>query len=497
MERSGIFRDEAKGIIRNISTGNDPQLVRSFRGHTGAINTATFDPKMRQIATGGDDGLAYVWSFKPNQRPFKFVGHKGAVLDVQFSPDGETIATAGYDRQIRLWKNSVQNKCKVIKCHAGAIRSVHFSKDGNLLLSASDDKTLKIWNTKQWDKKFVASMPGHKNWVKSGQFAPDNRIIASGSDDKTVKLWDVDTSKLVHTYDDHTNGVNSVRFTPDGTCVASASKDSSIKIFDVRSHKLIQHYDAHQSDVNSISFHPSGYYLASAGKDSKLKIWDLRKGNLAWTLYSHKAQARSIDFNLGGDYFVSGGDDNVVMVWKTNFDEDIDVESIKPIAQIGQDNEYSTGGLTTQTLFKSNKVYNPQSAEKNKNKGSPSKVKQQVFTDGFEDKENLEQTFGNQQEQQQLTQEQRLQQEKLSEILSGSLEKIVNQLDLVSHQIVKLDDRLSKNENSVKQLFENEKVQDIVERFEKQENNNQPIQQSVWEGLQEQQGLGVAPGFIC
>lgn len=54
-----------------------------------------------------------------------------------------------------------------------------------------------------------------------------------------MRLWDVDTSKLVHTYDDHTNGVNAVRFTPDGTCVASASKDSTIKIFDVRSHKLI------------------------------------------------------------------------------------------------------------------------------------------------------------------------------------------------------------------------------------------------------------------
>lgn len=62
------------------------------------------------------------------------------------------------------------------------------------MLSASDDKTLKIWNTRNLDKKFVASFPGHKNWVKSGQFTPDNRIIGSGSDDKTVRLWDVNSN---------------------------------------------------------------------------------------------------------------------------------------------------------------------------------------------------------------------------------------------------------------------------------------------------------------
>lgn len=63
---------------------------------------------MRQVASGSDDGLVYVWNFLPQKRPFKFVGHKGAVYDVHFTPDGESIVSAGEDRQIRIWKNSVQ-----------------------------------------------------------------------------------------------------------------------------------------------------------------------------------------------------------------------------------------------------------------------------------------------------------------------------------------------------------------------------------------------------
>lgn len=43
-------------------------------------------------------------------------------------------------------------------------------------------------------------------------------------------------------------------------------------------------------------------------------------------------------------------------------------------------------------------------------------------------------------------------------MLSGNLEKIVNQLDLVTEQIGKLDARMSKNEEGVKNLMENERV---------------------------------------
>lgn len=38
-----------------------------------------------------------------------------------------------------------------------------------------------------------------------------------------------------------------------------------------------------------------------------------------------------MSFNKGGDYFVSGGDDSKIMIWKSNFDEEIDVETIRPV----------------------------------------------------------------------------------------------------------------------------------------------------------------------
>lgn len=80
------------------------------------------------------------------------------------------------------------------------------------------------------EKKFVASLNTHFNWIKCAKFSPDSRMIVSGSDDKTVKIWDVAQRKEIHTFYDHTGFVNTVRFHPDGTCIASGSNDKKIKV---------------------------------------------------------------------------------------------------------------------------------------------------------------------------------------------------------------------------------------------------------------------------
>ena len=51
-------------------------LERAFRGHTGAVNALVFNPNMRQLISGGEDGSLLVWHFKPSLRAYRFTGHK-------------------------------------------------------------------------------------------------------------------------------------------------------------------------------------------------------------------------------------------------------------------------------------------------------------------------------------------------------------------------------------------------------------------------------------
>jgi len=464
---------------------SDPLLKRSFRGHKDAITSVSFNPNMKQIASGSQDSVVTVWNFKPQQRPFKFVGHKGPVYDVDFSPNGQVIASASKDETVRLWQNSIEGYSTTIKAHNGAVRSVNFSSDGKLLLTSSDDKTAKVWSA--YDRKFLFTLAGHNNWVRTAHFSPDVRLIASGSDDKTVKIWDVGHKQELHTFYDHTGIVNTVKFHPDGTCIASGSHDKKIKIWDIRSKRLLQHYDAHADSVNQIAFHPSGFYLVSASSDSKLKVWDLRQGKLAYTLYGHEGECTAINFSQRGDYFGSGGNDNLVMVWKSNFEEQ-ETEFIEDILEVkgthSNKKTTTTKSLRSSTGFGSKRpeslepktlVYSPTKglgspvnslkqsnkinknetlktkthSEKNKLTQATSKTQKQQpentlrSSDGFnKDKENevspAIQAYMN----------------KLPELLSTSLDKIVNQLETITRSIQVLESKLGANEDQIAHLMQ-------------------------------------------
>jgi centriolar protein POC1 len=53
----------------------DPTLERSFRGHKDAVNSVAFNPNMKQLISGSQDGCLMIWNFKPQLRAFRFSDH--------------------------------------------------------------------------------------------------------------------------------------------------------------------------------------------------------------------------------------------------------------------------------------------------------------------------------------------------------------------------------------------------------------------------------------
>lgn len=335
----------------------EPQLVRTLRGHRGAVHGVAFSPTKRQLASTGGDGAVMLWSFGSideatrRERPtraYRFEGHSGAAYCTAFRRDGRQLATGGADRTVRLWETKARGESRVLRGHSGTVRSVAFSPDGSRLLTAADDKCVKVWSLPR--RQFVCTlgaselMPpsgarparrarhggggtvaSHANWVRSACWSPDGTVAASGGDDKLVKVWDVEAAKATATFFEHEKAVRGVCFSADGTCVVSCGDDAAINVWDTRTKGLLQHYTAHDGPCTSVSVDPkqAGRYLASTGADGTVKLYDLRQGQLLYTLEGHAGGASACAFSglcEMGELMASGGADRTVMVWRSQLD---------------------------------------------------------------------------------------------------------------------------------------------------------------------------------
>lgn len=120
-------------------------LLRSFRGHEGAVLAVTLSRSGHLLVTGASDQRAMLWDVRTGARLASFEGHTGPVLAVALSPDGALLATGSTDRTVRLWQTSSGKSIAVLGGHEDKISALAFHPEGKLLASASHDDTARLW----------------------------------------------------------------------------------------------------------------------------------------------------------------------------------------------------------------------------------------------------------------------------------------------------------------------------------------------------------------
>lgn len=241
-----------------------------------------------------------------------------------FSPDASRLVSGSTDATLKVWETANGLMIHTLQGKASsAVYSIAFSPDRKHVVSSADDASLHLWDAATW--QLVRTFPENPEiaeFVKSTAFSPDGgRVVSGGGVGGMLRLWDIESGRLLRTFEGHSNVVASTAFSPDGARVLSGSWDGTLKLWDTESGKLLRTFERHSGWVNSVKFSPDGRRLLSGGSDKKINLWDAETGQLVRSLEGHAYKVNSVAFSPDGARIISGSADASARIWNANTGE--------------------------------------------------------------------------------------------------------------------------------------------------------------------------------
>lgn len=214
--------------------------------HENDIYSVRFHPNSRNhVLTCGHDQTTKLVDVETSQVVKVFRGHTGSVVHAVFNPVGNLIATGSKDSAIKFF-DAVSGVCvKTLPPQLGEVASVQFSQSGDKVLTATKDSTHRLWDVRHGGggggggNNNNAAVPavkfkGHVNSSKSfirAQFGSTDNTVLSGSENGVVYVWDAVTGEVLERLLGHQGSVFRANWSRELDCMASCAEDGAVRIW--------------------------------------------------------------------------------------------------------------------------------------------------------------------------------------------------------------------------------------------------------------------------
>ncbi len=256
---------------------------------------------------------------------------------------------------IILFINSIfaQNQIPEIKVqigHTSVITQTTISPDGKFVLSASWDKTIKLWEVNSG--KLIRTFEGHLDKVNTICFSQDGKNIFSGGDDKTIICWETSTGKILKKIEGSENEISSLVISPDNKVLASSSGDK-INIWNTLSGEIIHIFSGHTNTISKINFSNDGSYLISSAF-KELKLWNIKTGIIVKDFEKNNYYYYSPVFSPDDKYILTGSGDRIIRLLEISTGKTIrtyeDNESRVTAVAFSPDGKFILSGCDDKTV---------------------------------------------------------------------------------------------------------------------------------------------------
>ena len=272
--------------LYNIQTREKTYLMKEEPSYETEV---AFTSDGQILATWHKHNTVHLWDVNTGKQLNTINAHKRYVNSVTFSPDGKTIATAGVDGyfildghkktsgMVHLWDVDTGKLLNTFKGHTEGCNGVAFSPDGKTLISSSWDETIRFWDVVTGTQKQSITVQS-SHGVEDILLSPDGTILASYSSWGGISLWDIDTGNLLRMMKQQTSDIDAlynIVFSPDGKKLVSVSGEG-IRIWDVDTGNFLRNLEVRSGFRTYVSFSPDGKTIASVVSDGTVLLWDAK-----------------------------------------------------------------------------------------------------------------------------------------------------------------------------------------------------------------------------
>lgn len=215
-----------------------------------------------------------------------------------------------------------------MKGHTRPLTKVRYNRDGDLIFATAKDHHPTVWYSANGER--LGSYIGHSGAVNDCDVNYETTRLLTASSDTTAKLWDVETGKVLCTFQ-HKCPVRSVAFAHGGTMILTVQDKAmqqtpAIFIFNlpeegvdaVDSSDSVRRFEPELDKdvkINCALWGALNQTIICCCDDGTLRLWDVADGKELNVVVAHKSPIKNITFSKDQTMFISASSDQTAKLW--------------------------------------------------------------------------------------------------------------------------------------------------------------------------------------
>lgn len=248
-----------------MDSGNS---VGEVSGHSSIPNAVAIKAQRPfRAATAGDDCTVVFYHGAPYKYNKSSRKHSKFVYDVKFSPDGSKLVSVGADAKIFVYDGKTgDNIMELVDAnngHKGSVFAVSWDASSKYIVTSSADQTVKVWDVESgkvlqtWQLSESSNVGGQQ----VGNIWIDDTIISLSLSGRLTYLAR-GSDKPTRVVNGHQKAITALTITKDLSTMYSGSYDASAYVWS----------DSYQASELTGATHTSQILHIAAGKDTVMSI---------------------------------------------------------------------------------------------------------------------------------------------------------------------------------------------------------------------------------